>query len=197
MMRFWAAGLVVMLGLGSVDVARAQEPAYHFGPDWFAQRDQNADGRITRAEARAAALAQFEHFDRNRDGWVTRAEADASAPEWRRRRVDARFALLDRDRDGALSIQESKLAPRQFTRADRDRDQRVTPREWWTLRERHARDRDGTAALRSMFWRRDLDHDGRVTRDEALTFAVQRFEHEDRDRDGVLTRGETRAGRDR
>jgi len=42
MMRFWAAGLVVVLGLGWGDVARAQAPAYHFGADWFAQRDADA-----------------------------------------------------------------------------------------------------------------------------------------------------------
>ena len=197
MMRFLAAGLLAVVGFGWVNVARAEAPASRFGADWFAQRDRNDDGRITREESRAATLAQFEYFDRNRDGWVTPAEADASAPEWRRRRVDARFAGLDRDGDGALSIQESALARRQFTRVDRNRDQRVTPREWWTLRQRHAHDRDGTAALRSMFWRRDSNRDGRVTRDEALTFAEQRFERKDRDRNAVLTRSETQGRRER
>lgn len=199
-MRCVVAGLVAVLGFGWAGLAHAQTreaAVYRFGADWFAQRDRNDDGRITRDEARGAALVQFEHFDRNRDGWVTAAEADASAPEWRQRRVDARFAALDRDGDGGLSIHESKLAPRQFRRADRDRDQRVTLREWWTLRERHTRDRDGTAALRSLFWRRDLNRDSRVTRDEVLTFAEQRFERKDRDHDGVLTRVESQAGCDR
>jgi Ca2+-binding EF-hand superfamily protein len=197
MMRFLAAGFLAVAGFGWVDVARAEAPADRFGANWFAQRDRNGDGRITREEARAAALAQFEHFDRNRDGRVTPAEADASAPQWRQRRVDARFAGLDRDGDGALSIEESKFGRREFTRADRDRDQRVTPREWWSLRERHVGDRDGTAALRSLFWRRDLNRDSRVTREEVLAFTEQRFEHKDRDHDGVLTRGETQGRRDR
>jgi Ca2+-binding EF-hand superfamily protein len=200
MMRFLAAGLVAVLGFGWLGVARAEVPAapvYRFGAAWFAQRDRDNDGRITRAEARAAALEQFAHFDRNADGWVTRAEADASAPEWRQLRVDARFAALDRDRDGALSMRESTFGRREFARADRDRDQRVTPREWWSLRERHARDRDGTAALRSLFWRRDLNSDGRVTRAEVLTFTEQRFVHKDRDGDGALTRAETERRRDR
>jgi Ca2+-binding EF-hand superfamily protein len=152
--------------------------------------DANGDGRVTLLEARAAALALFEHFDRDGDGGVNRAEADAAAPRWRERRFELRFVALDADRDGTLSLGELALSPRRWLRADRDGDRRLTRAELWAAFERGPSGATDTAALRSMFWRRDLNRDGRVTRTEALAAADRRFMRRDRDRDGVVGGGE-------
>lgn len=151
------------------------------------EEDANGDGRVTLLEARGAALALFEHFDRDGDGGVTRAEADAAAAGWRDQRIARRFAALDRDGDGTLSRAELALSPLRFQRADRDADGRLTRAEVSNAFERRSSgSRNGTAALRSMFWRRDLNRDGRVTRREALAAADQRFMRRDRDGNGVV-----------
>jgi hypothetical protein len=157
--------------------------------------DANGDGRVTLLEARAAALALFEHFDADGDGAVTRAEADAAAASWRQQRSEQRFAALDRDRDGTLSRAEVALSPRRFVRADGDGDGRLTRAEVSGAFERGASGSSGTAALRSMFWRRDLNRDRRVTRVEALAVADRRFMRRDRDGDGVVAVGGERAAR--
>jgi Ca2+-binding EF-hand superfamily protein len=157
--------------------------------------DANGDGHVTLLEARAAALALFEHFDRDGDGAVNRAEADAAGPSWRERRFEMRFVALDGDRDGTLSRTELALSPRRFVRADRDGDRRLTRAELWTAFDHGRSGATDTAALRSMFWRRDGNRDGRVTRTEALAAADRRFMRRDRDRNGVVSSGGERSPR--
>lgn len=194
-MEHWLAGLLLAASsasLTSVAAAEGAREALPSGTAQVAEEDADRDGRVTWAEARASALALFEHLDRDGDGQVTPAEAKDRASRWREQRFEARFALLDRDRDGRLSRWEAHLPPRGFARADRDGDQRLTRTE---LVARAAQAPDGdrdTAALRSAFWRRDKNHDGRVTRAEVLAGADRRFKRKDRDGDGVLTPGEAR-----
>ena len=45
------------------------------GPDRILQLDTNQDGKVTRQEARAAAVARFKALDTNKDGVVSGEEA--------------------------------------------------------------------------------------------------------------------------
>jgi len=158
--------------------------------------DANGDGQVTLLEARAGALALHEHFDRDGSGEVTRSEADAAAGSWREQRLELRFVALDRDRDGTLTRGELSLPPRRFARVDRDGDGRLTRAELRAQFEHSSSSSTRTAALRSMFWRRDMNRDGRVTRSEMLAAADRRFMRRDRDGDGVVARdGDQRATR--
>ncbi|HTV17516.1 MAG TPA: hypothetical protein VMG12_02565 [Polyangiaceae bacterium] len=195
-MKHWGPALLLALASLMPGVSSAREPALPCRSETatMLEEDANGDGQVTLLEARAAALALFEHFDRDGDGAVERAEADASAPTWRERRREVRFAALDRNRDGGVSPEEITLSPRRFARADRDRDGRLSRREVWAAFER-GRARGDTAALRAMFWRRDLNRDGHVTRAEALAAADRRFMRRDRDRNGVIESGRERTAR--
>jgi Ca2+-binding EF-hand superfamily protein len=149
--------------------------------------DTNGDGVVTRDEARAAAVRLFERFDRDGDGVVTRAEAAAPPSAPSRQRFEARFAELDRDRDGALSRWESRLAPRRFARLDRDADDRLSRAELWRgVQRARSRSRASDAGA-PLIRKRDLDADGRVTRAELERVAERRFGRRDHDADGRLT----------
>jgi Ca2+-binding EF-hand superfamily protein len=192
------SGPVVLLAIAIWTPAlSAREPELPCRSDTAAMLDEDANGddRVTLLEARAAALALFEHFDRDGDGAVTRGEADAAAVSWREQRSERRFSALDRDRDGTLSRAEMALSPRRFARADGDADGRLTRAEVSHAFARGSSGRTDTAALRSMFWRRDSNRDGRVTRTEVLAAADQRFMRRDRDGDGVVAVGGEGAAR--
>jgi hypothetical protein len=88
-----------------------------------------------------------------------------------------------------LSRAELRLSPRRFARADRDGDGGLTRAEVRAAFERGAGGGIDTAALRSTFWRRDLNRDRRVTRVEALAAADRRFMRRDHDRNGVVASG--------
>jgi len=189
-MRQRAVALLLALASGVPALAVAREPApCRSETGALLDEDANGDRRVTLLEARAAALALFEHLDRDGDGEVTRLEAEAAAPSWRARRFEQRFAALDRDRDGRLSRLELGLSRRRFERADRDADGQLTRAELRGAFDHGPHGAAQTAALRSMFWRRDLNRDGRVTRAEALAMADQRFMRRDRDGDGVVNVG--------
>jgi hypothetical protein len=192
-MRSWVAVLVLTAGVGAVSSASAQASGRVPGAvaeERLANEDLDADGRITRDEDRAAALDWFARFDMNRDGQVTSSEARERAHRWRLERGARRFSVLDQDHDRFVSVGELGAAPARFAWLDRDADRRLTPAE-------HGRDGEPSrcgggeeAALRSALWRRDLDRDGRVTREEALRAAERRFTRKDRNRDGTLSRDE-------
>lgn len=196
-MKHWTLGVLIACASLAPAEGGAREPGEcRFEAGAALDEDANGDGQVTLLEARAAALAMFEHFDRDGDGMVVRSEVEAGAGSWRERRLAVRFAALDRDRDGGLSRAELALPAGRFARADGDGDGRLSRAELAQAFERGARGGAGTAALRSRFWRRDLNRDGRVTRAEALAAADQRFLRRDRDGDGVVRRGgERRAGR--
>lgn len=72
--------------------------------------DANADGKLTKAEFDAGQRARFDKIDANRDGSITREERathfKASAEARRAEATKARFADLDKDKNGQLSQSE-------------------------------------------------------------------------------------------
>lgn len=61
------------------------------GDRWFDALDANKDGKVTLAEANAAAMARFDRLDANKDGTVTpeerKAAHDARRAKWQGKRA--------------------------------------------------------------------------------------------------------------
>lgn len=188
--------LTLAAGLTSAGAALAQGDAgagltrHGRGNGCFERSDTDADGRVTRAEARAAKLSMFDRFDANHDASLSRAEALLGARRWRQRRLAEFFAARDQDGDGALAAAELGRLGNRLMAWDADADGRLTQRE---LRRAYASRRAGEwgeAALSGSMLRRDFNADGRIARTEAARAAEQRFARRDRNGDGVLTRVE-------
>jgi Ca2+-binding EF-hand superfamily protein len=190
--------------------AQPAEPITPAVPDNFSQIDRNGDNAITRAEWRAdLAPASFARLDRNHDGVVTRDEFNNPLPA---DSAEARFAELDRNGDGVLTRSEWRADPFSFNRADRNNDNRVTVDEYVNspvasstdLRFR-ALDRNRNGVVNRNEWVGetlpfdlvDRNRDNRITVDEYVNppaggDAERRFAVLDRNRNGVVNRGEWR-----
>lgn len=187
---------VVGSGLTSAGVALGQDGAgaavVRSGNGCFERNDIDANGEVTAAEARIAALVMFDSFDADGDGSLSRVEAWSGARRWRQRRLDAYFDARDANGDGMLARAEMGASARRFSPWDGDADGRVTRQD---LRRALASRRGGElgeAALSGQVLRWDSDHDGQVTRAEAAGAAARLFARKDRNGDGVLTRIEAR-----
>ncbi len=108
----------------------AREPGARLYQQWQ-RADTDADGRLSRVEARAMpSLAQrFEALDADRDGFLTAEEIRAARSRSRQRRrpysgVETLMATADRNADGVLARGEvDAFLPRLATRfADIDAD---------------------------------------------------------------------------
>jgi hypothetical protein len=189
---FVAALALPVLSLAGLDSADAQQRMR------FAGMDRNNDGRITREEWRGSARS-FQVHDWNGDGVLS---GDEVRPNARRPGQTAedfdpdrltlrdwspeRFRAIDRNGDGRIVRAEWFYDAEGFLRADRNRDNVLTRREF--LGGDVDDDRDDAFA--------DIDHDrdGRVERSE-WHGSRETFEWLDRNNDGVLTRAEV-AGED-
>lgn len=100
-----------------------------------------------------------------------------------------RLKAADTNADGRLSRSEVAALPRlaeRFDAIDADRDGQVTYEE---LRAFHRAHR-GNHKLRA-----DADGDGKVSRDEVLARAAERFDRADANKDGFLTQDEMKSQR--
>jgi Ca2+-binding EF-hand superfamily protein len=173
----------------------------------FAKLDANHDGFITRDEAQAAAQIMharmeqrmekrgdsfFDRLDANHDGVVTKAEVDAAfaaraaknsghaAPGW-----DRFAARFDTNHDGVISRAEFDAARAQHGQAMAENGEHPGGM-------RHMAGFSGR-----MFDMADLNHDGKVSLQEATQAALQHFDAADANHDGVLTPDEMRAAHQR
>lgn len=188
----------------------AAPPVAPATPDNFSQIDRNGDNAITRAEWRAdLAPASFARLDRNHDGVVTRDEFNSPLPA---DSAEARFAELDRNNDGVLTRSEWRADAFSFGRADRNNDNRVTVDEYVnspiagsTDTRFQTLDRNRNGVVNRNEWVGeslpfdvvDRNRDNRITADEYVNQPAggepeRRFAVLDRNRNGVVNRGEWR-----
>jgi len=94
------------------------------------QWDANGDGKLTKAEFDKAQHAAFDKIDANKDGVATPDELEAARKVERQERAAAmakvRFAELDKDKNGQISLSEFQAAETQrfADRADGQRGER-------------------------------------------------------------------------
>lgn len=178
---------IAFAAVGALGAAALAIPALAGPSDGRGMRgDLNADGVVTRDEARTAATQMFAKMDANKDGKLS--------PEDRTARQAARFDAMDTNKDGSLSRAEFDAA--HAARADR-----------WAQRGEGAGPdgaRGGPDGHRGKHGMRggkgpgmgkmaDTNNDGAVTEAEMQTAAMAHFDKADANKDGKLTQDERRA----
>lgn len=115
-------GLVTLVG----SLAFAGGGKGHGG---FGKADTNNDGKITQAEALAAAKLRFEAKDANKDGMLSKEEVHG--------RMQRMFEKADTNKDGKVSLAEHEAKVREhFTKRDTNKDGVLSGDE---LRGKHGR----------------------------------------------------------
>jgi len=152
--------------------------------------------RVLQPQTRTAVIEKvrqhFAQLDTNRDGYLTKAEAEAGRAAMKGRHGaqgarperdhGAMFERMDTNRDGSISREEfdSVHQQRQAMRVDRDGDGRPDGGV------RHGGGmRMGMGGR--MFEQADINHDSRVSLQEATEAALKHFDMADVNRDGTLT----------
>ena len=149
--------------------------------------DRDGNGVVSRDEMRAGALERFEKIDTNKDGRITLDEIQAAGKE----HAAHRFAKHDKNGDGKLSRDEVARMPDQmFSRLDKNGDGFLTPDEIGNMPGMEER-------AEKHFEHADTNHDGAVSRDEALAEADRHFARIDTNGDGVISADEAKAAHHR
>jgi Ca2+-binding EF-hand superfamily protein len=151
------------------------------------QMDRNGDGVVTRAEWQGPDGA-FRLHDTNRDGVLSGTEIfdvrdrgrNQAFTDW----TPQGFADLDRNRDNRVSWKEWRFDRQSFDRADRNRDNLVTRDEFLSVARSSGNRID-------RFRDFDLNHDGAIAHNEWRGDDVE-FRALDRNRDNRITRDEYR-----
>jgi hypothetical protein len=92
-------------------------------PEAWKQYDLNADGKVTRGEFMAVRATCFARADANGDGLLTRTEILKVLPPQRAERIEAIFAQMHLDKDGAISREEfDQESDRLFRQLDTNAD---------------------------------------------------------------------------
>ncbi len=168
---------------GAEAQARRDALVSHF----FARMDTNKDDQVTRLEAELVGKSLFAKLDRNGDAEITKAEAESGARAMRQEELAAHFKTLDANRDGRLGVEEARMPAAFFERLDKNTDRSLTATEFQAMP-----DLQGNRPQLE-FERADLNHDGKVTRDEGGRSTRERFESIDTNKDDLITRPELEA----
>ncbi len=174
MKRTLIIGGLAALTLGSAGAALAQQ-----GPGRGPRADQDADGRISRAEFVGARVERLSALDANSDGSVAADEMQAGREARREQGADRHFARLDANSDGAV------------TRGEFDAAREARP-------ERAERPgRGGHRGMRGMRGRHGGEgrERGPVSIAEAQTRSGEAFDRLDANGDGYLTPEDRQAQR--
>lgn len=146
--------------------------------------DRGERGPMTRNAVIERTTEAFDKMDVNQDGVLSEADRDA--------RLRQHFAEADTDGDGVLSEAEFTAAHEQMRAKRHERRQARAERRGGGQMMRRG-GRGGHGGPGAMLRRADANGDGQVTRDEAQTAALARFDRADSDGDGTVTRDERRA----
>ena len=211
----------------TMDEYLSRGTAYGYGTleSRFAQLDRNHNGWLSRGEWRGEALS-FDAVDRNGDNRITldeylnqNAGLNGNPSGYGSSDREARFARMDRNRDGVISRYEwSESIP--FSDVDRNHDGVVTLNEYlnapvvyeepsggndqYSRSQFRALDRNGNGYIERREWpydyaefdRMDRNGDGRLSFSEyqgtsgTTEGAYDAFRRMDRNGDGVITRRE-------
>jgi hypothetical protein len=152
------------------------------GAHLFERVDTNKDARVTRAEAQGEVEKLFTRLDANKDGAVTQEEGQTGARAIAQEEIEARFKAQDANQDGRVTLEESKLPRRFFEKLDQNGDKALTRNEVDAGRHAESghrmftkadADRDGkvtraeaTQAALARFDRMDDNSDGVIARAE-------------------------------
>jgi hypothetical protein len=166
MKRTLIIGGLAALTLGSAGAALAQQD-----PGRGLRADQDADGRISRAEFVGARVERLSALDTNGDGSVAPEEMRAGREARREQGADRRFTRLDADGNGAVTRGEFDAA-REARPERAERPGRGGHRGMRGMRGRHG----GEGRPR-----------GPVSVAEVQTRSGQAFDRLDANSDGYLT----------
>ena len=119
--------------------------------------DTDGDGRLSRAEAAAAAQARFAAVDENADGFVSELEREAAREAADARRAERR---AEREVEGERPGRRGRRGGASGERSG-DRWERLD-----TNQDGFVSEAEATSAALSRFDRLDADADGYVTEDE-------------------------------
>lgn len=198
MKRIIPIALASSLTLGFAALALAgphHEPGSRAGgPDRIQQLDTNKDGKVTRQEARAAAVARFKALDTNKDGVVSQEEATKAREKQHARRAAEHFAKMDTNKDGRLSKTEVKMPPARFQKLDTNKDGALSPAELAAGKKERTEKRAHKGTGHGTWARQDTNQDGKLTEQEATAAADRMFDRADTNRDGILTGEEMQRG---
>jgi Ca2+-binding EF-hand superfamily protein len=113
--------------LVAVETAAANEPFLPRGQRAFDRVDANRDGKVTLPEFEPLARKRLAKIDSDGDRSVTAAEIEARMQQALERRRDRIMALLDANKDGAITEAElDKVVEAMFNKADTDSDGGLT-----------------------------------------------------------------------
>lgn len=180
--------------------------------------DANDDGIVTRAEAQAAATAMFAKMDVNKDSKLDQADRELA----RQQRTDARFARLDTNNDGSISKAEFSAANGPEGRGPQggpDGDGPPPPppggpgmggpdgpgkdgpgmrggKDGRGHRGGHGGMRGHGGGMMWMAKQADTNNDGAISQAEFMAAAMKRFDAEDANKDGKVTKEERQASRE-
>lgn len=154
----WLAVPVVSLGLLRIGDLVAESVGARFADKAFDRADRDGDGQVTREELPNDAW--FERLDQNGDGIITRGETRKNlAPILKPSpsmltngtsgRVGAIFDRLDRDGDGRLDAEESKVVEGLKGALDADGDGIITRQEAVAAAGKLSRAKDEMPAVSS------------------------------------------------
>ncbi len=130
----------LLAGPALAGVAAAGDPPRSDAPRDEMRSDKDGDGRVSRAEANAAATERsnewFDKLDLNKDGYVTPEEMRQARDTRRtnmREAFDEHFKSADTNGDGSLSLDEvqanmPRLAER-FSTLDKDKNGQLSREE--------------------------------------------------------------------
>ncbi|WP_395334235.1 hypothetical protein [Novosphingobium sp. BL-8H] len=170
--------------------------------------DANGDGTITRAEAQAAAEAQFARLDVNKDGKIDQADRDARRTQMR----EEQFKRLDTNNDGVISKAEfmADRGPKDWQRGGPEGRPDMppppegaappagAPGKHGPMRDHGGPDHGGPGhwggrGPGDMYGMADADGNRSITKAEFMAAAMKRFDAMDTNHDGQVTKEERQA----